>query len=296
MKLKVPIMSKKKLSRDEIAGLTRNRMQYRYPWKLERSYATIMSKYIYSLEKTAKTFVNMYIKHYVSGGVATLNDDDKHKDDINSHHGEEWYKNIAKSLALLVVLIEREDVPEYVKQEVVKFVASVDGYSLATVKMQVGAIGLNPIVSDNAIKDMLQGKISYNVSLIKSMKSKYAHDLENDIYRSLENGGGIGSITEAIVRRTGMSIKHARLIATDQTGKILGQLNAYRATKAGAKYYIWQSMEDNRVRPAHRELDQTVQKYNDPAGGDGGQMPGEPINCRCVSLPVFDDDTVADYE
>lgn len=289
-------MKKIKLSRAEIDRITKNRMQTRYPWKLERSYATIISKYIYSLEKKAKSFVNVYIKPYVSGGVATLNDDNKHKDDIESHHGKEWYKNIAKSLAMLVVLIDREDVPENVKQEVVKFVASVDGYSLATVKMQVGAIGLNPIASDNAIKDMLQGKISYNVSLIKSMKSKYAHDLEKDIYRSLENGDGIGAITEAIVKRTGMNIKHARLIATDQTGKILGQLNAYRAKKAGANYYIWQSMEDNRVRPEHRELDQTVQKYDDPAGGDGGLMPGEPINCRCVSLPVFDDEAVADYE
>ena len=289
-------MKKIKLSRAEIDRITKNRMQTPYPWKLERSYATIISKYIYSLEKKAKSFVNVYIKPYVSGGVATLNDDNKHKDDIESHHGKEWYKNIAKSLAMLVVLIDREDVPENVKQEVVKFVASVDGYSLATVKMQVGAIGLNPIASDNAIKDMLQGKISYNVSLIKSMKSKYAHDLEKDIYRSLENGDGIGAITEAIVKRTGMNIKHARLIATDQTGKILGQLNAYRAKKAGANYYIWQSMEDNRVRPEHRELDQTVQKYDDPAGGDGGLMPGEPINCRCVSLPVFDDEAVADYE
>ena len=289
-------MKKIKLSRAEIDRITKNRMQTRYPWKLERSYATIISKYIYSLEKKAKSFVNVYIKPYVSGGVATLNDDNKHKDDIESHHGKEWYKNIAKSLAMLVVLIDREDVPENVKQEVVKFVASVDGYSLATVKMQVGAIGLNPIASDNAIKDMLQGKISYNVSLIKSMKSKYAHDLEKDIYRSLENGDGIGAITEAIVKRTGMNIKHARLIATDQTGKILGQLNAYRAKKAGANYYVWQSMEDNRVRPEHRELDQTVQKYDDPAGGDGGLMPGEPINCRCVSLPVFDDEAVADYE
>lgn len=289
-------MKKIKLSRSEIDRITKNHMQTRYPWKLERSYATIISKYIYSLEKKAKLFVNVYIKPYVSGGVATLNDDNKHKDDIESHHGKEWYKNIAKSLAMLVVLIDREDVPENVKQEVVKFVASVDGYSLATVKMQVGAIGLNPIASDNAIKDMLQGKISYNVSLIKSMKSKYAHDLEKDIYRSLENGDGIGAITEAIVKRTGMNIKHARLIATDQTGKILGQLNAYRAKKAGANYYVWQSMEDNRVRPEHRELDQTVQKYDDPAGGDGGLMPGEPINCRCVSLPIFDDEAVADYE
>ena len=48
-------------------------------------------------------------------------------------------------------------------------------------------------------------------------------------------------------------------------------------------------MEDGRVRPKHQELDQKVFSYDDPDGGDNGQLPGEPINCRCVALPVIDD-------
>lgn len=279
----------KKLTKDQIIALTNDRRIEKYPWKIERWYARMIIKHVYSWENIAKTFVNEYIKPYVSGGVATLNDDNKHKDNIREHYGSAWYQLMEQNLNTLNLLIQHSLVEKEVNSEVHKFTASVDDYALASVKLQIGPIGINPIVSDNAIKDMLQGNIAYNVALIKKMNSKYAFDLQTDIYRTLEEGGGIGAITENIVNRTGMSIKHAKLIATDQTGKILGQLHHYRAKKAGAEYYTWQSMEDNRVRPAHQLLDQTVQKYDDPAGGDNGLMPGEPINCRCIDVAIFKD-------
>ncbi|MES5128901.1 hypothetical protein [Lactobacillus crispatus] len=45
-------------------------------------------------------------------------------------------------------------------------------------------------------------------------------------------------------------------------------------------------MEDDRYRPKHQVIG-TRQTYDDPTGGDDGQMPGEPINCRCVADPIF---------
>lgn len=110
-----------------------------------------------------------------------------------------------------------------------------------------------------------------------------------DKRRSITKGGGVTSVTKAIVDRTHMTANHAKLIANDQTGSIISQLDSYRAKRAGARKYIWRSMEDNRVRPKHRELDGTEQVYGNSDGGDDGQMPGEPIRCRCVALPVFDE-------
>ena len=66
------------------------------------------------------------------------------------------------------------------------------------------------------------------------------------------------------------------------------ELNTYRNKQAGAGSYIWQTMEDDRVRPAHQDLDGKQFDYDDPNGGDDGQLPGQPINCRCVATPVFD--------
>lgn len=284
----------KKLSEAEVKKLTKNVPATRYPRKIENNYATIINRYVYSWERTAKEFVNTHLRPYVIGGVSTLNDDDKHEDKGKKHYGQAWNELIAAYLSQLNIDIQKQFNPELTYSNVYRFVAAVNQFELANVKVQVGAIGVNPIANNADIQAMLNMKIKQNVALIKSLNGKYAMDLENDIYRILEEGGGVSALTEAIVKRTGMAIKHARLIATDQTGKILGQLNAYRSTKAGAKYYIWQSMEDNRVRPAHQELDQTMQKYNDAGSGDGGLMPGEPINCRCVAIPVFDSNVTDD--
>ena len=285
---------RKKLNKAQVKKLTKNVPATRYPRKIENNYATIINRNVYSWERTAKEFVNTHLRPYVIGGVSTLNDDDKNEDKGKKHYGQAWNELIAAYLSQLNIDIQKQFSPELTYSNVYRFVAAVNQFELANVKVQVGAIGVNPIANNADIQAMLNMKIKQNVALIKSLNGKYAMDLENDIYRILEEGGGVSALTEAIVKRTGMAIKHARLIATDQTGKILGQLNAYRSTKAGAKYYIWQSMEDNRVRPAHQELDQTMQKYNDAGSGDGGLMPGEPINCRCVALPVFDSNVTDD--
>lgn len=285
---------RKRLSKDQVKKLTKNVPVTRYPRKIENNYATIINRYVYSWERKAKEFVNTHLRPYVIGGVSTLNDDDKHEDKGKKHYGKAWNDLIAAYLSQLNIDIQKQFNPELTYSNVYRFVAAVNQFELANVKVQVGAIGVNPIANNADIQSMLNFKIKQNVALIKSLNGKYASDLEKDIYRILEEGGGVSALTEAIVKRTGMTIKHAKLIATDQTGKILGQLNAYRSTKAGAKYYIWQSMEDNRVRPAHQELDQTMQKYNDAGSGDGGLMPGEPINCRCVAIPVFDSNVTDD--
>ena len=119
------------------------------------------------------------------------------------------------------------------------------------------------------------------------MKNRYAGSITGVISRAISNGDGTGAITKEIVKQTGMSVRHAALVANDQTGSALARFNESRHKAAGAKDYVWQSMEDNRVRPKHQELDGTRQSYDDPNGGDDGQTPGEPINCRCVADPVF---------
>ena len=77
----------KKLTKDQIIALTNDRRIEKYPWKIERWYARMIIKHVYSWENIAKSFVNEYIKPYVSGGVATLNDDNKHKDNIRQCMG-----------------------------------------------------------------------------------------------------------------------------------------------------------------------------------------------------------------
>ena len=97
----------------------------------------------------------------------------------------------------------------------------------------------------------------------------------------------------------------ARLIARNEVGTALGELNKNQQETAGVRLYEWQTAEDERVRSTHRELGEngrniyswsgtvTVNgiKYTEAydTGYNGGQkvIPGEAYNCRCVAIPFI---------
>lgn len=252
----------------------------RYPHKLEQGYQRQLTKLVRSWQNNAQRYIDWYIKDYVKGGGVLFDDDDN----ISNTN------RLLQSIELMATTLEKTSKSDVeLTQIATRFVRSIDSFSYNNIKVQVGIFGLDPIRDDVELSAFTKTQIGYNTALIKSMQSSYYTSLQKDIYRSITKGGGVTDITSAITKRTHMAVQHAKLIANDQTGSVLGQLNAHRASKAGAKKYIWRSAEDSRVRPKHRQLDGTEQKYYDKNGGDNGQMPGEPIRCRCVAEPLFTD-------
>lgn len=252
----------------------------RYPWNLEKQYAKQINSLITDWNHGATIFLKVYLKRLVNGGSGLKLDD--------ATNDLDWGNKIERQISLLGFSIRQSAHDDKrITDIATKFVRSINSFSYMNVKEQTAIVGLDPI-SDNALlRNWVKVHIDYNVSLIETMRANYAIGLKNDIYRSITRGGGTGDIVNAIVKRTHMAREHAQLIATDQTGKIISQFDTYRAKSAGAEKYVWRSMEDRRVRPKHRELDGKTFKYNDPHGGDDGQLPGEPIRCRCVAEPVF---------
>lgn len=257
----------------------RRRVPTRYPMKLEMQYARDLKKIVSDWDRGAKACAQFYLKLYVSGGTQLKLDDAT--DDPN------WIDKLNQQIELMGFGMQQAKKAHDENAIATKFVRSINAFSYNNVKAQAAIVGLDPISDNNVLRNYVKGKIKENVSLINSMYSSYWHSLEKDIYRSITSGGGITSITDAITNRTGMAKRHADLIANDQTGTIISQLNAYRAKSAGAEKYLWRSMEDRRVRPKHRELDGKIFKYGDPNGGDNGELPGEPIRCRCLAEPIF---------
>jgi hypothetical protein len=88
-----------------------------------------------------------------------------------------------------------------------------------------------------------------------------------------------------------------RLIAYNETGRILAITNELRYLEAGLYTYIWRTSEDERVvgnptglypignwlHENHYVRDGKVFRWDMPPS-DG--HPGIPINCRCVALPI----------
>ena len=255
----------------------------RYPMNLEKSYLAAIKRLVLSWKKTAQWYANYYLKSYMLGGALSVDANDEDKNDPHK------IERLATIIALMILAIKNSKSERELESIATQFVLSINSFSYSNTSAQAKAITSQTIANNPTIQALLKAKIKENTSYITSLRDSYISQLRNDIYRTISNGGGATDLTKVIMKRTGMAYNHARLIANDQTGSILAQLNKYRATHAGFEKYMWQSMEDGRVRPKNQELDQKVFRYDDPDGGDDGQLPGEPINCRCVAMPVIDD-------
>ncbi|AKG66640.1 phage minor head protein [Lactobacillus helveticus] len=257
-----------------------------YPLKIERSYYRDLAKMVRSWQQITNRVVDTQIKKYFYNGTKVLTDAD------NSDNPE-WLHAVQIALNLLSIEIEQKQPETSLNSITTRFVYAVNQFSYSKIvqrkgiaQMKVGILAINPLRDNAKLREYTMEKIIENTNLIKTLRQRYIDQTKADIYRIISNGGGVSDLAHSITSRTGMALRHADLIATDQTGKILSQIDAYRNQATGSTRYIWRSMEDKRVRPKHRELDGKEFKYDDPNGGDNGQLPGQPIRCRCYQDPI----------
>ena len=263
----------KKYTPEEIRQLTHGIPHTRYPWALERFYLRQLRTLISNWNAIATDHVKRMVNPQVYGGSNVLKLDDD-SDDLQS------------ALTIMLMSLQGSESDADIQIIVQSFVSAVNTFSHKNVQSQALVVGRKAIQTDTATRDYLAMKVKENVALIKSIKSQYMEGLEKVIYHAVTAGGGVKEIAKALTATRNSTNNRAALIATDQTGSIAGQLNAYRQRKAGATSYIWRSVEDSRVRSAHAALDGTIQPYD--GGGDNGMLPGEPIRCRCFAEPIFD--------
>ncbi len=125
-----------------------------------------------------------------------------------------------------------------------------------------------------------------NVDLIKTIDARFFTEIESLVKETVGEGRQTSVLVKEIQRRFEVAESRARLIARDQIGKLNGQIAKAQQTKLGVTKYVWQTSEDERVREEHEARNGKTFKWSDPPS-DG--HPGEPIQCRCVALPVLDD-------
>lgn len=144
------------------------------------------------------------------------------------------------------------------------------------------------LAEEPGIAEALTGFVSENVSLIRSIQTRYFSEVEEQISAAVADGVRAGDLADIILEITGergdVAESNALRIANDQIGKLTGQLNEIRQTNLGITQFIWSSSHDSRVRPEHQEYDGQTYDWDDPPDGE---VPGEPINCRCFATPLF---------
>lgn len=130
-----------------------------------------------------------------------------------------------------------------------------------------------------------------NIGLIENAAREYAADVREVFDDPANFGLTVKELQDKLVERGSVSESRAELIARDQTLKFNAGINRIRQVNAGIERYVWSTSHDERVRPEHAELDGQVFSWSSPPQLENGPLhPGQDYNCRCVALPLLEEE------
>ena len=204
---------------------------------------------------------------------------------VGENIGDGWFSELFGKLKDRIVKYSVEAAEPLATKVVVDVRVDVDGQIAKHTKSALG-VDLTPFYRAADIQTVVNANIEANVALIKSIPNQYADKLEALVHNALQTGQTNEELAQAI-KQLGVSTDYrARLIASDQMGKINGNINKARQVSMGVETYVWLSAKDERVRLDHQHKDGKTFRWDDPPS-DG--HPGEPIRCRCTALPNYED-------
>jgi len=150
------------------------------------------------------------------------------------------------------------------------------------------------LTRNTAMQQVMDAATRANIGLIKSLPEQYFDTIAERLTAGIDAGLRYEDLAGQLQSLGDVTDHRAKLIARDQTSKMNGAMTMLRQTSLGISRYVWQTAEDERVRTEHAALDgQEFEWDTPPATGN----PGEPVNCRCVAVPVLDlDDSGGDGE
>lgn len=199
-----------------------------------------------------------------------------------------WLTRAAKAALGVEIALVTPHLGAILEQHVAEVVAHVLAIpELVTVeieKMLSRAITTGRI--DKGIEDLPGVDPLGNAQLIKGITPGQAFQVAEATKRANEAGDLAKTFAKELKERFGFAKRRAELIARDQLGKLNGQVSVARQRAIGLTRFRWRSVRDKRVRPEHRLRDGQIYSYSSPPAGE---LPGEPVLCRCYPEPMFED-------
>ena len=251
------------------------KVKIQYPISLEREYARQLVKYV----RKVRGICNQHIPDMVDAAMWNT----IHADDWTEEQTEEIDKDItaeeeAAIMAIILAMFNR--VKTFNRRQQENIFRSIFG---STPKE----------ISKEDYEKIRQIWVNQNIELIHSIDRRtlesIRYALSENIIRAVDRKILIEELTESIMHMAEVNEKRAALIACDQVGKLNSQLAQLEQMNQGVDSYIWVTMGDSRVRPAHREREGKRFYWDSPPSGG---HPGWAIRCRCTSLGCYDTDKI----
>ena len=251
------------------------KVKIRYPMSLEREYARELVKYVRKVRDICKQHIPAMVDAAMWNAI--------HADDWTEEQTEGIDKDItaeeeAAIMAIILAMFNR--VKTFNRRQQENIFRSIFG---STPKE----------ISKEDYEKIRQIWANQNIELIHSINRRtlesIRYALSENIIRAVDRKILVEELTDSIMHMAEVNEKRAALIACDQVGKLNSQLTQLEQMNQGVDSYIWQTMMDSRVRPAHAARQGKRFAWDDPPS-DG--HPGWAIRCRCTSSPCYDTDKI----
>ena len=144
--------------------------------------------------------------------------------------------------------------------------------------------------------------VQENARLIRSLPIKLAQQATAIVSERQQEGLRASEIAKELrLRLPRLAESRIQLIARTEVGKAESAVTQSRAESLGLHWYTWRTSEDQRVRRSHRLMDGVLVSWNDPPSPEalageksyGRYQAGCIFNCRCLSLPLIDAQSVS---
>lgn len=138
-------------------------------------------------------------------------------------------------------------------------------------------------------RDAFTASVAENVSLIRSIPEQYHTQVEGVVMRGYTAGRDLATMTTELKALYPKASKRVTLIARDQSNKANAVVNRARQLELGITEAVWMhSSAGKEPRPDHVAANGRRYKIADGCKISGEFIqPGEMINCRCTSRPIF---------
>lgn len=271
-----------------------------YPANIEREYMRLMNIYTNRFEKIIKKHLPKILS--LSLNIMRV---DGTQDELNYEFAAiasevtEWTNGVDTRFSLEMQLQKLAEMTKKMSVEQWKKIC----------ERTLGINILEDYYKGEFYREAIKEWVNTNINLIKTTQNQALNKMQEIITDGWQQGRLIRDIEKDIKKhytlvRTKMvngieqeidiTKRHARMIARDQIGKLNAEITRSQQKDAGVSEYIWSSVQDERVRDRHAELNGKRYKWGEPPIVDertGRRAePGEDYQCRCVALPVFDID------
>ena len=166
-----------------------------------------------------------------------------------------------------------------------------------SLKQALPDLSIDTSFSNEQLQEVIKASTLEAANLIKIIPYKFLNEVQGQVMRSITTGKGMEDLVPFLTKKYKGNVRHARLVALDQTRKAYQSINTTRLKTLGVKKFIWiHSGGGKEPRELHIKMSGNEYSFDNPPfigmmyGQDVHGLPGDLPNCRCICKPVINFD------